>query len=75
MKIMTWNIVRVYLFLLIKVLTRIRMAYELYPNTIRTQYAESTGWVAQAPCSWNGLESHKDILDKLDADIICFQGA
>ncbi|KAL1745541.1 Endonuclease/exonuclease/phosphatase [Schizophyllum fasciatum] len=22
---------------------------------------------------WNGLKSHKDILDKLDADIICFQ--
>ena len=49
MKIMTWNIVRVYLFLLIKVLTRIRMAYGLYRNTIRTQYAELTGWVAQAP--------------------------
>lgn len=84
MRVVTWNIVSFeYVFLTLRGFLYtsccIRMAYAHYPNIIRKHYSLLLGWFLDGMAhnldkSWNTLKSHDDILNYLNADIICFQG-
>ena len=54
------------------------MAYALYPNITREHdISLLVAFLTRAynlEKSWNTLKSHDDILNYLNADIICFQG-
>ena len=54
------------------------MVYAHYPNITREHHIlHLGGFLTRAHNldeSWNTLKSHDDILNYLDADIICFQG-
>lgn len=55
-----------------------RMVYAHYPNTTREHHILFlSGFLTRTHNldeSWNTLKSHDDILNYLNADIICFQG-
>ena len=55
-----------------------RMVYAHYPNITREHHILLLGGsltrAHNLDESWNTLKSHDDVLNYLDADIICFQG-